>query len=53
MYEDLGILFHHFMENRRGESGNMDGFNFLGSKIPKDGDCRHKIKVPLSLEEKL
>ena len=28
-------------------------FIFLGSKIAKDGDCRHEIKLPLSLEEKL
>ena len=28
-------------------------FIFLGSKVAKDGDCRHEIKLPLSLEEKL
>ena len=28
-------------------------FIFLGSKIAKDGDCRHEIKLPLFLEEKL
>ena len=28
-------------------------FIFLGFKIAKDGDCRHEIKLPLSLEEKL
>ena len=28
-------------------------FIFLGSKISTDGGCRHEIKEPLSLEEKL
>ena len=42
-------------------SWQMDGetmesvrdFIFLGSKITADGDCSHKIKRHLSLEEKL
>ena len=28
-------------------------FIFLGSKITADGDCRHEIKRPYSLKEKL
>ena len=28
-------------------------FNFLGSKIPADGDCSHEIKRHYSLEGKL
>ena len=31
----------------------VSDFIFLGSKITADGDCSHKIKRHLSLEEKL
>ena len=42
--EDHGIQSHHFVANRRGESGSSDRFFFLGSKITMDGDCSHEIK---------
>ena len=30
------------------EEGEKAGFIFLGSKIPADGDCSHKIKRQLA-----
>ena len=51
--EDDGIQSHHFMANRREESGNSEDFIFLGSKITVDGDCSHEIKRCLLLGEKL
>ena len=42
--EDHDIQSHHFIGNRRGNSGNSVGLYFLGSKITADGDCSHEIK---------
>ena len=36
--EDHGIWSHHFMANRRGNSGKSDRPYFWGSKITADGD---------------
>ena len=48
--EDHGIQSHHFMANRRGNSGNSDRlYLFGGSKITADGDCSHEIKRHLLL----
>ena len=33
------------MANRRGKSGTVTDFIFLGSKITADGDCSHEIKT--------
>ena len=44
---------HYFMANRRGKSGNSDGFYFLGSKITVDSDCSHEIKRRLLLGRKV
>ena len=44
-----GILSHHFMETRWGNSGNTDKLYFWGSKITVDGDCSHEIKRLLLL----
>ena len=44
-----GILSHHFMETRWGNSGNTDKLYFWGSKITVDGDCSHEIKRCLLL----
>jgi len=41
------------MANRRGKSGNSDGFYFLGSKITVDSDCSHEIKRRLLLGRKV
>ena len=46
---DHGIWSHHFMGNRRGNSGNSVRLYFLGSKITADGDCSHEIKRRLLL----
>ena len=50
--EDHGIRSHHFMENRRGNSGNSVRL-FWGSKITADGDCSHEIKRRLLLGRKV
>ena len=42
--ENHGILSHHFMGNRWGNSGNSADFIFWGSKITADGDCSHETK---------
>ena len=47
-----GILSHHFMETRWGNSGNTDKLYFWGSKITVDGDCSHEIKRLLLLGRK-
>ena len=36
-----------------GNSGNITGFIFLGSKITADGDCRHEMKRCLLLGRKV
>ena len=36
-----------------GKLETVAGFIFLGSTITVDGDCSHKIKICLLLEEKL
>ena len=38
--KDHGILFHHFMAQRRGKNGNSDGFYFLGLQ----NHCRWWLK---------
>ena len=48
--KDHGILSHHFMGNRW---GNSDRLYFLGSKITADGDCSHEIKRCLLLGRKV
>ena len=35
---------HHFMANRRRNSGSCGRLYFWGSKITADGDCSHEIK---------
>ena len=47
-----GILSHHFMETRWGNSGNTDKLYFWGSKITVDGDCSHEIKRCMLLGRK-
>ena len=51
--KDHGILSHHFMGNRWGNSGNSVRLYFLVSKITADGDCSHEIKRRLLLERKV
>ena len=51
--EDHGILSHHFMGNRWGNSGNHVTLYFLGSKITAGGDCSHEIKRLLLLGRKV
>ena len=51
--EDHGILSHHFMANRWGDSGHSVRLYFLGSKITADGDCSHEIKRRLLLRRKV
>ena len=51
--EDHGILSHHFMGNRWGNSGNSVRLYFFGSKITADGDCSHEIKRCLLLGRKV
>ena len=48
--EDHGILSHHFMRNRWGNSVRL---YFLGSKITADGDCSNEIKSYLLLGRKV
>ena len=40
-----GILSHHFMGNRWGNSGNSDRLYFFGLQITAHGDCSHEIKT--------
>ena len=40
------------MANTRGKCGSGDRFYFLGSKITRDGDCSHNIKICLLLRRK-
>ena len=40
------------MTNRRGKSGSVTDFIFLGSKITEDGDCSHEMKRCLLLGQK-
>ena len=54
--EHHGIWSHHFMGNRRGNSGNSVRLYFLlgrGSKITADGNCSHEIKRHLLLGRKV
>ena len=51
--KDHGILSHHFMGNRWGNSGNSIRLYFLGSKITVDGDWSHEIKRCLLLGRKV
>ena len=48
--EDHGILSHHFMANRWGNSCRL---YFWGSKITADGVCSHEIKRRLLLGRKV
>ena len=48
-----GIRSHYFMANKRGNSGSVAAFIFLGSKITADGDCTHDIKRRLLLGRKV
>ena len=41
------------MANRRGNNGNSDTLDFLGSRITADGDCSHEIKRRLLLGRKV
>ena len=52
--EDHGIRSHHFMGNRRRNSGNSVRLHFFGgSKITADGDCSHEVKRRLLLGRKV
>ena len=51
--EDHGILSHHFMGNRWGNSGNSGRLYFWGSSITVDGDCSHELKRHLLLGRKV
>ena len=51
--EDHGIWSHHFMANRRRNSGNSVRLYFWGSKITADGDFSHEIKRYLLLGRKV
>ena len=61
--EETGLTFktlrswhpvHHFMANRRGQSGEaVTDFIFWGSKITVDGCCSHEIKRRLLLGRKV
>ena len=48
-----GIWPHHFMGNRRRNSGSSVRLYFFGSKITADGDCSHEIKICLLLRRKV
>ena len=48
--KDHGIWSHHFMANRRGNSGRL---HFLGSQITADGDCSREIMIWLLLGRKV
>ena len=45
-------MFHHFLANRWGNSGNVIDFIFLGSKVTADGDYSREIKRLLLLGRK-
>ena len=47
-----GIWSHHFMEKDREKMQTVEDFIFLGSIIPADSDCSHKIKRCLLLGRK-
>ena len=49
----MASISHHFMGNRRGNSGNSVRLYFGGSKITADGDCSHEIKRHLLLGGKV
>ena len=49
---DHGIWSHHFMTNRRGNTGNSDPLFFLSSNITAEGDFSHEIKRRLFLGRK-
>ena len=52
--QNHGIQSHHFMANRRGESGNSDRLYFLGlQKSLQMVTVTMKLKDTCSLEEKL
>ena len=51
--KDHGIQSHHFMANRRGNSGNSGRLYFWGSKITADGDCSRELKKCLLLGRKV
>ena len=51
--KDHGILSHHFMGNRWGNSGNSVRFIFRGSKITADVDCSHEMIRCFLLGEKV
>ena len=52
--KDYGIQSHHVMANRKGKSGNSDGFDFLRlQKKPLDSDCSHELKRSLLLRRKI
>ena len=44
---------HHFMANRRGNSGNSGCLYFFRLQITVDGDCSHEIKRRLLLGRKV
>ena len=46
-------LITYCMANRRGKSGAVTDFIFLGSKFIADSDCSHKIKRWLLLGKKV
>ena len=48
-----GIWSHHFMANRRGNSGNNDRLYFGGFKINADSDCSHEFERHLLLGRKI
>ena len=48
--QDHGILSHHFMANRW---GNTDRLHLFGLRIIADGDCSHEIKRCLLLGRKI
>ena len=47
------IWSHHFVGNRRGNSGNSVRLYFSGPQITADGDCSHEIKRRLHVERKV
>ena len=50
----FSVWSHHFMANRRGNSGNNDRLYFWGgSKSTADGHCSHEIKRRLLLGRKI
>ena len=51
--KDHRIWSHHFMANRRGNSGNSDRLYFLGLQNTADVNCSHEIKKHLFLGRKV